>query len=67
MRITDERLEDFITRWEQVLGERLTLDEARPIAVRLVRFYDLITRSTPERSANPPRPQNGAGVGCQVP
>lgn len=66
MRIADERLEDFITRWEQVFGERLTADEARPIAVRLVGFYDLIRRPIPEAGANPARPQNERDVVCQA-
>lgn len=62
MQIADERLEDFISRWEAAVGERLTSDEARPIAVRLVRFYELITRPIPEVAASPPRPQNERSV-----
>lgn len=65
MRVTDERLDDFITRWEQVFGERLTPDKARPAAVRLLRLYDVITR--PIQGTRPRLvPGNECGVGGQV-
>lgn len=51
MGITDERLDDFIGRWERIFAERLSREEARPIAARLINFYRLIVRPVPEAAA----------------
>jgi hypothetical protein len=51
MTMSDPRLEEFIALWEQAYGERLTAGEARPIAARLVQFYQLIMRPLPVEEA----------------
>lgn len=47
MRITEKRLDAFMDRWELVFIERLSREEARRIATRLVNFYRLIVRAAP--------------------
>lgn len=47
MEITDERLDDFIDAWELAFAERLSREEARRTATRLVNFYRLIVRPVP--------------------
>lgn len=53
MAISQARLEEFISIWEHIYGERLPAEEARLIATQLVRFYRLIMRPPPEE----PTPQ----------
>ena len=38
-RISDERIDDFIARWQNSFGETLTREQAHPIAHRLVEMY----------------------------
>lgn len=47
MGITNERLDEFIDRWERTFSERLSREDARSIAARLVNFYRLISRPVP--------------------
>ena len=65
MAISDKRLDDFIERYEKVYGERITRDEARPIATRLVTIYRVITKPLPSEfneaaERNPERTDSGA-------
>jgi hypothetical protein len=48
MDITDAELDDFIVRWENAFGARLTRAEAREEAERLLNFFRLISRPLPE-------------------
>lgn len=51
MPVTDERIDDFIDRWELVFVERISREEARRIATQLINFYRLIVRPMPTASA----------------
>ena len=42
--ITQDRIDDFIIRWEISFGERLTREAAFPIATRLVELYRMLHR-----------------------
>lgn len=48
MSITDAELEDFIVRWENAFGERLTRSEAQCQAERLLNFFRLISQPLPK-------------------
>jgi len=47
MIIPDERIDDFIKRWENAFGETLSREEARARAMQLVEFYRMIGRHPP--------------------
>lgn len=47
MIIPDDSLDDFIDRYERAYGERLSREEARPIATRVLDVYRLITQPLP--------------------
>lgn len=47
MTISEESLQRFIALCEEAYGRRLTPEEARPAAVRLVELYRLLTRPAP--------------------
>lgn len=47
MQISDERIDDFISRWERAFGERLTRETARPIADRLLFLCRRLRRPLP--------------------
>lgn len=47
MTISEESLQRFITLCEEMDGRRLTPEEARPAAVRLVELYHLLTQPAP--------------------
>ncbi len=49
MAISEERLREFADLWEKAFGERLSVDEARPIAERLVVLARMLTRPLPKR------------------
>jgi hypothetical protein len=51
MHISDVRIADFVSRWQQAFGESITRDEAQLVATRLVRFYRMIVRPLPESAA----------------
>lgn len=47
MRIADDRLDDLIARWEAAFGERLSREQAYPIATKLLFFCRQIRRPLP--------------------
>lgn len=47
MPIPDERLDDFIARWERAFGERLARGEAEVIAGRVLALYRQLLRPLP--------------------
>ena len=47
MIIPDDRLDDFIDRYERAYGERLSRENARPIATRVLDVYRLILQPLP--------------------
>ncbi len=53
MAISQARLEEFIAIYEQVYGDRLSSEDARPIATRLVTVYRLIMQPPPGADASP--------------
>ncbi len=53
MIIPDDRLDDFIDRYERVYGERLSREEARPVATRVLDLYRLITQPLPDEATAP--------------
>ena len=56
-RISDVHLHDFIVLYERVTKKRLTYDEARVIAERLLRLYSVIGRPLPKSNR-----KGGAGI-----
>lgn len=60
MTISDESLEDFISICENIDGQRPTPEEARPIAIRLLELYRLITQAIPDEP--PGQAQTGRGA-----
>ncbi|HEX8300270.1 hypothetical protein [Sphingomonas sp.] len=53
MILPDDRLDDFIDRYERVYGERLSREEASPIATRVLDVYRLVTRPLPDGATAP--------------
>lgn len=53
MAISDKRLDDFIEIYEKVFEQRLSREEALPIATRLVTIYRLITQPLPPEATPP--------------
>lgn len=47
MLIPDDRIEDFIARWERAFGERLDRGEARLIGGRVLHLYRELLSSPP--------------------
>jgi hypothetical protein len=47
MLIPDDRIDDFITRWEHAFGETLSRVEARTRAHQLVELFNEIGRRSP--------------------
>jgi hypothetical protein len=47
MLIPDERIDDFIARWEKAFGETLTRGEAHEKATQLIELYRIIARPLP--------------------
>ena len=60
MTVSDASLEEFIALWEVVYGERLSTEQARPIAIRLVRLFRLIMRPSHAAAAPPSRNEREA-------
>ena len=48
MTIPEASLEEFISIYEQIYGDRLSHEEARPMATKLVDLFRLITRPLSE-------------------
>ncbi len=56
MSISDDRIEDFINRWEVAFGVRLTKDQAIARAHELVELYRELSRSLPAKKQEDPAP-----------
>jgi len=57
MIIPDDRIDDFIKRWENAFGETLSRDEARTRAMQLIELYKAIGRGpSKERVARARQP-----------
>jgi hypothetical protein len=56
MTISDERLEAFIDAYERENGERLSREEARDAAMRVLAFVELLSKRPAGRTAD-----SGAG------
>lgn len=51
MALSDASIDEFIEIYAEEYGERLTREEARPIATNLVNFFRLISRPPPNEIA----------------
>lgn len=47
MQLSDEEISDFINVYESCYQERLSVEEAREIATRLVALYEVLARPLP--------------------
>ena len=55
MHIPDDRIDDFIKRWENAFDETLTREEARTKALQLIELYKMIGKRPPvDESTAPP-------------
>ena len=62
MSIVDDRIEDFINRWEIAFGVRLTKEQAFARAHELVELYRELSRALPTKEQEHPAPPT-AGEG----
>ena len=74
MKVSEERIDDFIARWKRAFGEVLTADQARAEAERVVLLYrrmlrrpsafgdvrDLASKAKPRGEAGAARPPSVA-------
>jgi hypothetical protein len=59
MLIPDDRIDDFIRRWENAFDETLKREEARTKALQLIELYSAIGRRPPGgESMAPPAVKN---------
>lgn len=64
MRIPDDRIDDFIDRYEKAFAERLSHEEARSLAGRLLELYRLILKRLPgDKSTRPSSDPQQTGAG----
>lgn len=47
MHLSDEEINDFINLYENIYQERLSIEEAREMATRLVALYEVLARPLP--------------------
>jgi hypothetical protein len=67
MAILDDRIDDFISRWQEVFGESITRDQAQVVAIKVLTFYRLITGPLPAASEDIGEIRDVGDVGAPMP
>ena len=53
MPISNDRIDEFIQRYERAFGDRISREEARTMAAKLVNLYRLILQPLPDETMPP--------------